>query len=293
MLTGQPVYHSGMKKIWIVRLFALSLTLAGVWTALTQQQPVPDLTVEKIADDLHVIVGDGGNVAVYSTPEGVILIDDKFERDAPQIMAKVKAITDKPVRYVLNTHHHGDHTGGNQKLLDLNAEIILHRNARANMVRLNQPGVPRVTFSDETAVYLGGKEVRAKYFGRGHTNGDVVILFPARRTLHTGDLFTNSVPLIDYSAGASGVEWTATLKAALALDFDTVIPGHGPIMKRADLEKWIATFDSVRGRVSEQKRQGKSKEQVVQALQIEDLGWKPNKTWTDRSLPGLYDELAR
>ena len=282
----------GMKSIYWIRLFSLSLALAGLWTALTQQPPV-DLTVEKIADDLHVIVGGGGNVAVYSTAEGVILVDDKFDQHVPQILAKVKTITDKPVRYVLNTHHHGDHTGGNQKLLAQNAEILIHKNARANMARMKQPGIPRISFGDETSVYLGDKEVRARYFGRGHTNGDAVLLFPARRTLHSGDLFVSSTPLIDYSAGGSGVAWTSTLKAALQLDFDTVIPGHGPIMKRADIEKWVATFEAVRKRIGEQQKQGKSKEQVVQGLQIDDLGWTSNANWTGRSLPGLYDELAR
>ena len=288
-----PVYDLGMKKIWMVRSFALSLALAGLWTALTQQAPPADLTVEKIADDLHVLVGSGGNVAVYTTPEGVILVDDKFDQNFPQILAKVKTITDKPIRYVLNTHHHGDHTGGNQKMLLQNAEIVIHRNARANMAKGNQPGLPRVTFADESAIFLGGKEVRARHFGRGHTNGDAVVLFPERRTLHTGDLVVAGPPLIDYANGASGVEWTATLKAALQLDFDTVIPGHGPIMKRADVEQFIKTFETVRNRISEQRRQGKSKDEVVKTLKIDDLGWTANATWTNRSLPGLFDELAR
>jgi cyclase len=282
-----------MKKIWMVRSFALSLALAGLWTALTQQAPPADLTVEKIADDLHVLVGSGGNVAVYTTPEGVILVDDKFDQNAPQILAQVKAITDKPIRYVLNTHHHGDHTGGNQKMLLQNAEIVIHRNARANMAKGNQPGLPRITYADESAIFLGGKEVRARHFGRGHTNGDAVVLFPERRVLHTGDLVVNTPPLIDYANGASGVEWTATLKAALQLDFDTVIPGHGPIMKRADIEQFIKTFETVRNRIIEQRRQGKSKDEVVKNLKIDDLGWTPNANWTNRSLPGLFDELAR
>jgi glyoxylase-like metal-dependent hydrolase (beta-lactamase superfamily II) len=282
-----------MNKRLLIRLSAACFAIAGLWTALTQPQPPVEFTVEKIADDLHVIVGGGGNVAVYSTPEGTILVDDKFDQHVPQILAKVKTVTDKPVRYVLNTHHHGDHTGGNQKLQEQNVEIIIQQNARANMVRLKQPGIPRIAFSGETAVYLGGKEVRARHFGRGHTNGDAVVLFPARRTLHTGDLFVGGTPLIDYTAGGSGVEWTNTLKAALQLDFDTVIPGHGPIMNRAGLEKWISTFEAVRQRISEQQKKGMTKEQVVSGLKIDDLGWTSSSNWTGRSLPGLFDELAR
>ena len=128
-------------------------------------------------------------------------------------------MTDKPVKYVLNTHQHGDHTGGNAKMLEAGAEIIAQKNARANMVDGKMPGVPRVSFTDETEVFLGGKEVRARYFGRGHTNGDAVIYFPAQRVIHTGDLFTvgtssapvTVAPFIDYSAKASVVDWTKTL----------------------------------------------------------------------------------
>ena len=282
-----------MSKSAMVRLSALFLCFAGLWTALTQQSAPPDLTVEKIADDLHVLVGSGGNVAVYTTGEGVILVDDKFEQNVPQIVAKVKSITDQPIRYVLNTHHHGDHSGGNQKLLDQNAEIILHRNARNHIVRLKQPGLPRIAFSEEASVTLAGKEVRARYFGKGHTNGDAMIYFPDRKVLHTGDMFVSSTPFIDYSAGGSGVEWTASLHAAMQLDFDTVIPGHGPIMKRDDLAKWVKTFETVRLRISELRKQGKSKDDVAQQLKIDDLGWKPNKTWSERSLPGLYDEVSK
>jgi glyoxylase-like metal-dependent hydrolase (beta-lactamase superfamily II) len=267
-----------------------ALALAGLWTAFTQQQPPPDLTIEKIADDLHVIVGSGGNVAVYTTSEGVILVDDKFDQNHAQIVAKVKSVTDQPIRYVLNTHHHGDHTGGNAKMLGLNAEIILHRNARENMVKGNQPGLPRISFADETAVNLGGKEVRARHFGRGHTNGDVFITFPERRVLHTGDMLTNGAPFIDYSAGGSAVAWTDTLRAALKLEFDVVIPGHGPVMKRADIEKHISNIEAFRNRVSEMKRQGKSKDEVAQQIKVDDLGWKPSPLFA-RSIPGLYDEV--
>jgi glyoxylase-like metal-dependent hydrolase (beta-lactamase superfamily II) len=283
-----------MSKPVAIRLALVALTLAGLWTALTQNQQAPvELTVEKIADDLHVIVGGGGNVAVYDTPEGVILIDDKFDQHVEQILAKVKTVTSQPVRYVLNTHQHGDHTGGNKKLMAQGAEIIIHRNARANMVAGSMPGLPRITFSDETAVYLGNKEVHAQYFGRGHTNGDVVISFPARRTIHTGDLFTAGAPFIDYSANGSGVAWTETLAAAMKLDFDTVIPGHGPIMKKADLAKYIQNIETVRNRINDLRKQGKSKEDVAQLIKIDDLGWQPSPFFSQRSLPGLYDELAR
>jgi glyoxylase-like metal-dependent hydrolase (beta-lactamase superfamily II) len=205
-----------------VLLFAIAVVLsAGAWMARTQAPQAPaQLTLEKVKDNLYVIIGDGGNVAVYVTDDGVILVDDKFERDAADIMAKVKSLTDKPVKYVLNTHQHGDHTGGNQKLLDASAEIISQKNARANMVATKMPGAPHVSFTDETEVFLGGHEVRAHYYGRGHTNGDAMIYFPELKVIHTGDLFTNGAPFIDYSANASAVEWPKTIDNVLKSDWD-------------------------------------------------------------------------
>lgn len=283
-----------MHRSLIFRAAALSIGLGGLWVGLTQQPPPQALTIEKIADDLHVIVGSGGNVAVLTTSEGVILVDDKFEQNVPEILAKVKSVSDKPIRYILNTHQHGDHTGGNQKLME-NADIIAHKNARANMLKASQPGLPRITFRDETAVFLGGKEVQAHYYGRGHTNGDAVIYFPAHRVIHTGDLFVNGAPLIDYTSGGSGIAWTATLDEALKLDFDRVIPGHGPIMKRADLIAWKTSFEKVRERITKLKRDGKNVKEAGAQLKMDDLpGWSgPTRSWSERSFPGLYQELAR
>jgi cyclase len=289
-----------MRKTLVVRLAAGALATVGAWVAYTQnpQQPRPPLTIEKVKDDLYAIIGNGGNVAVYITDEGVILIDDKFEQDYPEIMAKVKTVTDKPIRYVLNTHQHGDHTGGNAKMLAASVEIIAQKNARANMVTGKMPGIPRISFTDETEVFLGGKEVRARYFGRGHTNGDAVIYFPADRVVHTGDLFTVATstapvtvaPFIDYSASGSIVEWTKTLDGVLnsGWDFDIAIPGHGPVSKRADLVAYRKNFEAMRNRVSNLVRGGQSKDDVSKMLAAE-FGWPA--TASARSLDPMMAEL--
>jgi cyclase len=278
-----------MKKAFLVRAFAVAVSAGGLWVGLTQP-PAPPLTVEKIADDLHVIVGSGGNVAVLTTAEGMILVDDKFERNVPEILAKVKAISDKPIRYVLNTHHHGDHTGGNRKLMEMPIEFIIQKNARANMMKASQPGPPRITFSDETAVYLGGKEVHARYLGRGHTNGDAVIYFPAHKVIHTGDLFGTGAPIIDYANGGSGLAWINTVDEILKIDFEKIIPGHGNISTRADLVKWKKTFETVRDSVSELKGQGKTKADVAKLIKLDELGWPAGGLFA-RSLPGFDDEV--
>ena len=278
-----------MKNSLVLRSSAFALAMGSYWFGMSQQ---PALTVEKIADDLHVIVGSGGNVAVLTTDEGVILVDDKFEKDVAEILAKVKAITPKPVRYIINTHHHGDHTGGNQKMFESapGVEIVQHKNAREKMVEGKMPGIPRVTFGNETAIHLGGKEVRAYYFGRGHTNGDITVLFPAHRVMHLGDMFNTAGPFIDAKGGGSGVEWTKSIYNALKLEAETVIPGHGPISKKADLAAWNAKFETMRNRMRALKKQGKSKDDAMGAIQLEDLGWAPAYL-KQRALPPLFDEL--
>ena len=265
-----------MRKTIAIRLTGVALTLAGSWVAYTQQQgkqAAPAFTLVKVADDLYDIDGGGsGNVGVYVTDEGAIVIDDKFEQHYDEIMANVKKVTDKPVKYVINTHHHGDHSGGNVKMLASGAEILLHKNAREQMIKGKQPGVPRIAFADEVQVVLGGKEVIARHLGRGHTNGDAVIFFPARRTIHTGDLMAGTTPLIDYPGGGSLAEWANTLDAILKYDFDTVIPGHGAVVKKADLQKYRDNVVKLQTSVREQIRAGKSKDEVLQFLTT-NYGW--------------------
>lgn len=263
--------------------------LGGLWVALTQQPPQQPLTVEKLADDLHVIVGSGGNVAVLTTDEGVALVDDKFDRNVPEILEKVKSITDKPLRYIINTHHHGDHTGGNTTLIK-SAEIVAHNNVWTNMVKGKQPGPPRLTFGDRAVLHLGGKEIRMYHYGRGHTNGDIFVLFPQQRVLHTGDMFVAGAPFIDDGNGGTGIDWSNTIMQALNLEFDRVIPGHGPMMQKAELRGWNESFGTVRMRMSELKRQGKSKDEAAKLLKMDDLPlWKTTANW--RSAGTLFEQL--
>jgi cyclase len=288
-----------MSRTLLVRISVAVLALAGAWVAFTQNPPQgkqqakqANNKLNKIAGDLYEIEGDGGNVAVYITNEGVILVDDKFDYDYNDIMAKVKSVTNQPVKYVLNTHHHGDHTGSNPQFLPT-AEVISHVNARKNMVDGKQPGPPRVTFTEETVLFLGGKEVRARYFGRGHTNGDVMVYFPALRVLHTGDLMAGTSPLIDYGGGGSLVEWTGTLDNAMKTwDFDTVIPGHGPVAKKADMLVYRNNVDKLRTRVSGLIRESKSKDDIAKVVQSE-FGWAPGSLQMTRGFDGMLAELQR
>jgi glyoxylase-like metal-dependent hydrolase (beta-lactamase superfamily II) len=284
-----------MRKATIVRLSAVVLLAGGLWLAHTQQggPPASKLDLVKIKDDLYVIHNDyvPGNSTALITNDGVILVDDKFESDYDGILAQLKKVTSKPVKYVINTHHHGDHSGSNAKMQQMDVQIVASRHARENMVDGKQPGLPNVVFDQHAEVFLGGKYAELYYFGRSHTNGDIVVLFPAQRTLAAGDMFTfgQDVPeLIDYSGGGSGKEWTSTLDAALMLPFDTVVPGHGNVTTKAEMAKFRTSTVTLRNRVHEMVVQKKSKDDVAAMLKKE---FQFAQLHLDRSLDGLMAEM--
>jgi glyoxylase-like metal-dependent hydrolase (beta-lactamase superfamily II) len=278
---------------------ALAFAALLVSTALHGQAPKPalPLAIAQVKDGLYMISGEGGNVAVHVTDRGVLLVDDMFDRNHDDLLATVALITDQPIVYVLNTHQHDDHAGGDMRMLDL-ADVIAHDNVRANLSDIRQPyyedtpgtpiGLPNITFSDELSVYLGTETVRIKHFGRGHTDGDAIVYFPEHRTIHTGDLFiaragrgdgarTDRPPgvniYVDYAQGGSFLEWTATLDGVLELDFDTIIPGHGPVSTREDLVRFRADLAAMRERIQALIRMGASKDQVVATFEA-DYGWR-------------------
>jgi glyoxylase-like metal-dependent hydrolase (beta-lactamase superfamily II) len=148
----------------------------------------------------------------------------------------------------------------------------------------------RVVFTQEAGVFLGGKEVHARYCGRGHTNGDAIVHFPALRTIHTGDLMAGTSPLIDYSGGGSLAEWSKTLDEAMKLDFDTVIPGHGPVTTKAGLLAYRNIVDKLRIRATELIRNGRSQDEVGKVMTAE-FGWVPGDLRMQWSLPGMMTEL--
>jgi cyclase len=274
---GPLIYSLPMRKGSIIRLAAVAMLAGGLWLAHTQQggpPPPSKLDLVKIKDDLYVIHNDfvPGNSTALITNEGVILVDDKFDTDHDGIMAQLKKVTDKPIKYVINTHHHGDHSGGNDKMQKMNVQVVASEQARENMVDGKQPGLPNVTIENKGHIYLGGKKVELYHFGRAHTNGDVVVLFPAQRTLAAGDMFTfgDAVPeLIDYSGGGSGKEWTSTLDSALMLDFATVVPGHGNVTTKAEMAKFRTSTLALRNRVHDMVAQKKTRSDIEKMLRSE------------------------
>ena len=269
------------------------------------QQPTGEpftTAIVKVKEGLYVIPGydgaaTGGNVAVRVTTDGAIIVDSKLPTLLTDIVDKVKSVTPLPIKYVLSTHQHGDHTGANAAFLR-NAEILMHRNARANMIKQNLPGPGRIVYNDQQSVFLGAVEVQMRYMGRGHTNGDSVIYFPDLRTIHTGDLVvwgkrsqgTTLTPLMDYAAGeGSGKEWVATLDNVLKLDFDTAIPGHGPVLTKAQIQQFRDKMQTLNQRMTTFIQSGGAKPDIASKIKVDDLGWP----FPADGLDGLYDELSK
>ena len=274
---------------------ALTSVVVGVTTigVGVEQPPTDALAIAAVKDGLYVITGSGGNVAARVAPNGVVLVDNAFERNHAEIVRLITEVTDAPITHVIGTHHHGDHMGGNPPF-STHATVIAHANARTNMLADSQPTPPGVVFNQTTSLFSGDIELKAHYFGAGHTNGDTVVEFPDLHTVHTGDLVVGSIPFIDYPNGGNSEAWVGTLGRILELDFDTVVPGHGPIMTKADVRVFRDALVTLRARMSQLVDRGVPKEDVANHLYTEDLGWPLSRDglFVSRSVSGFYDEMA-
>jgi glyoxylase-like metal-dependent hydrolase (beta-lactamase superfamily II) len=282
-----------MKKNWL-HFATVALGWSAVSAAHAQFGNEPaKLDLVKVQDDLYVIHNEyvPGNTTALITNEGVILVDDKFEIDADNIVAMLKTVTNQPIKYVINTHYHGDHSGGNAKLQAAGTLAVASAQARARMVAAKQPGEPDITVEPRGTIHLGGKSAEIYWFGRAHTDGDVVVLFPQNRALAAGDMFTvgeGTPQLIDYAGGGSAKEWTATVAKVLELDFDTVVPGHGNVVKKADMQAFRTSTGRLTELVSAAVRAGKSKAEV-EALMRMEFGWQDFHV--GMALDGLINEM--
>jgi glyoxylase-like metal-dependent hydrolase (beta-lactamase superfamily II) len=232
------------------------------------------LALVKLADDLFVIHNEfvPGNTTVLITAEGLVLVDDKYEVDHAGLMTHLRRLSKAPIRYIINTHHHADHSGGNARLQQLGARVVSSERARARMVSGGQPGAPELTFDTRLHLRLGGKAVDLHYVGRGHTDGDIVALFPQHRVLAAGDLFAygdRTPELIDYAGGGSAREWTATLDRALTLPFDRVVPGHGVVTTRGEMQKFRDSTAALYTRVRTLVTQKQSRAAIEKMLRTE------------------------
>lgn len=283
------------------------LFLAAHPTVAQQDFSKVEIKVTKVAGTVYMLEGAGGNIGVSVGEDGVVLVDDQFAPLAPKIREALKGITDKPIKFVLNTHFHGDHTGGNAQFSS-EAPIIAHENVRK---RLKEGGtvagsevkpaakeaLPVITFNDRATVHLNGEDIRAIHFPNGHTDGDSVIFFTESKVVHMGDDFvTYGFPFVDVRSGGSVAGMIAGVEKVLSMvpPEVKVIPGHGPLCTPEDVRKFAQMLKDTRALVAEAASQGKTADQMKQdrvLSKYEDLGKGFIKTdaWIDL----LYAEVTK
>jgi glyoxylase-like metal-dependent hydrolase (beta-lactamase superfamily II) len=255
-------------------------------------------TVEKIRQlkpDLYMITGGGANTLVRVTGEGLIVVDTKNPGDENynRVMEEIRSVSSLPVKYVLNTHHHPDHVGTNQKFIDAGAQVVALEALKTRMASdprtKDIPGLPTITFAKDYVLKLGGAEVQAHSFGRGHTGDDTMVYFPDLKVVMVSDQITAATPIVDFANGGSAVEWTQILDGVLKLDFDMAIPGRGEPKSRAEVQAYRAAFASVISRAADAIKAGAARDQLATQVKTDDLGWMFNPAFYGQ----LYDELAK
>jgi len=285
----------------MIRRLLTAMLLAAVATAPARSQlQAPDVTIrtEKVAEGVYALFGNGGNIGASVGEDGVFILDDQFAPLTPAINAALAALSPAPVRFVLNTHWHFDHTGGNENYGKAGALIVAHDNVRARMsvpqameffqqvVPASPPAaLPVVTFNDAVSLHFNGDEVRAVHVGRAHTDGDAIIQFRKANVIHAGDVFFNGMyPFIDLGSGGSIAGTLAAVDTMLAMSDATtrIIPGHGPVAGRAELEDYRRMLTDTVTRVRTLKSGGKSVDEIVAATPNADY----DATWANSFING-------
>jgi cyclase len=256
-------------------------------------QPVQP--IKEVKPGLYLIEGAGANSEVRVTNAGLIVVDGKLpgQKNYDDEMAQIKSVSSEPIKYLIVTHHHADHTGNNERFEAAGVTVIGHENLKKNAETYNanpKPAPPNETYSGaEHTIRLGGASVELHHFGRAHTSGDSVVYFPDLKTVVVSDVVTTGAtgPLADYNGGGSFLEWPKVLDGILKLDFDTCIPGNGGPLTKADVEAYKMKIDTFLARAKEAVAKGVPKDQLMAQIKTDDLGWTPRVPNVD----AFYDEL--
>ncbi len=295
-----------------VLVFSLSLVFGGT-PAISQDNNFDQVEIETIPlrDGIYMLVGEGGNIGVSAGEDGVFMIDDQFAPLTEKIMAAIGAITTEPLRFVINTHWHFDHTGGNENLGKAGVVIVAHDNVRERMSKeqflqalgLNfdpSPAValPVITFNDRITFHLNGETIKASHVTSAHTDGDSIIYFEEANVIHLGDTYFNGIyPFIDVESGGSINGMIAAVESILQkVDEDTlIIPGHGPLSNRQELLVYLNLLKTVRAKVNAAISQGISMADFIAAKPTAefDANWGQGFLNPEKFLQIVYQDLAR
>lgn len=290
-----------MKRLTVLVVLLLVGAVSMIAAQQQQQKPPAPLEMQKVKDNLYLITGGGGNTAAFVTDKGVVVVDTKLPGFGPQILEKIKSVTDKPVMMVINTHTHGDHVGSNNAFTGT-VEFVAQENCKASMEKMpafqsddGKKFLPGQTYKDKLSLLKGKDKIDLYYFGRGHTGGDSFVVFPALKLMHAGDMFafSKALPIIDVSNGGSGLEYPKSLmKAAAGIKgVESVIPGHSPVTTFAEFNEYGEFMQAFVAAVEQAKKDGKTADQAATDLKLPDKFKGYNMGRAKAGVNAVYGEL--
>ncbi|BFU92717.1 MAG: hydrolase glyoxylase [Nitrospira sp.] len=279
---------------WVLSVLAVgSLLLLG--PGLSAQQSRPDDEIIKLADDVYLYRHQFHQAIFITTPKGVIVTDPISSDAATWLKAKIKTLTDQPVRYVIYSHHHDDHITGGSVFAD-QATFVSHAAAREKILQAGDPKtpVPDLTFTDRMSIDLGGKHVELIYTGKNHSDNSLVVLLPQNKLLFAVDFIP--VETVAYRTMSSDYpdDWIESLKRVEQLDFETLVPGHGKIGKKEHVRQFRNYLEDLRAAVEEQVRKGVSMEEAKKAVRLLKYEqWQRYADWFPENVEGMYRYLSQ
>ena len=281
----------------------LFLALFNLTIIANAQGRFDDVTIKttKLSDHVYMLMGAGGNIGVSVGDDGVLIIDNQFAPLTSKILAAVKALSDKPVKIVMNTHHHGDHTGGNENFGELGATIIAHDNVRKRLKEKSpEVALPVITFNDELNIQINNEQVAIFHIDNAHTDGDALLYFTQSNVLHTGDTYFNGrYPYIDLKSGGSVDGYINAVKAGLMVidDNTKIIPGHGNLSNKAEYYVFLKMLETLKSNVLKAIANGNTEDEVANDASItkayDDLGYGTGFINTERIKRIFYNSLKK
>ena len=275
-------------------LLLIAIIFVTIDSAPAQEKKVEFTTIQ-LSDNIYMLMGRGGNVGISTGEDGLYIIDDQVRPVTAQLLRAIRKISNKPIKFVINTHYHADHTGGNETIGGAGAVIIAHDNIRKRMTTTQvslftnnttppyaKDALPVVTFNDRMSLHLNGETATAYYVANGHTDGDSIIHFPISNVIHMGDMYFNTLyPYVDLDAGGSvqGMVEAADLALSMADESTRIIPGHGPLAMTEDLRTYRDFLIKASANVQELIDQNMDLQQIIAAKPTQEWDETLGKVW--------------
>ena len=281
-----------MKSLAVAVVF---VGLALIIVVAQQDFDTVQITAQRVTGPVHMLQGSGGNIGVSAGPDGILIIDDQYAPLAPKIEAALRALNSGALKFLINTHFHGDHTGGNE-FFGRSAPIIAHINVRERLRDQPAAALPVITFDDDASVHFNGEEIQIVHFPTAHTDGDSIIFFTGSNVVHMGDhFFKDRFPFVDIASGGNAVGMMRNVGQVLdRVDDDTrIIPGHGALASKADLGRYHAMLQETISMVTSKRSAGKTLEQIqAEGVPDEYEEWGTGFINAERWLESVYRSVS-